>query len=94
MTAKFIKKPNHFNGEAKMYELSEKVSYADGYQKKRKTKYVVVSAIIAPFTGAETYIFPCDKNGVPYNFGELEGSYRGGLDHEEALRGLGVTEIN
>lgn len=46
---------------------------------------VVVSAVNAPFSGPETYIFPGDEDGKVTDWGELDGSYRGGLDHEEAL---------
>jgi hypothetical protein len=52
-------------------------------------KYVWVSAVVAMFTGPETYIFGCDKDGEVKNFSELQGSYRGGLNHEEALSNAG-----
>ncbi|ASZ73371.1 hypothetical protein SEA_LUCKYBARNES_54 [Brevibacterium phage LuckyBarnes] len=50
---------------------------------------VIVSAADVPFSGPETYIFPGTADGEVTDYGELEGSYRGGLDHEEALRGMG-----
>lgn len=52
-------------------------------------EYVVVSAVVAMFSGPETYIFPADKNGKITSFGELEGSYRGGMSHESALGNAG-----
>ena len=52
------------------------------------TDYVVVSAAVVPYTGPETYIFPADSEGNITDRGELPGSYRGGLDHDEAIRGL------
>lgn len=52
-------------------------------------EYVRVSATVVPFSGAETYIFPADESGQVIDWGELDGSYRGGLDHAEALRGAG-----
>lgn len=56
-------------------------------------EHVVVSAVAVPFTGAETYIFPGESDGTITDFMELEGSYRGGLDHEHALRGLGYEVV-
>ncbi|MEK9810294.1 MAG: hypothetical protein VW362_07580, partial [Candidatus Nanopelagicales bacterium] len=54
----------------------------------RTTRYVVTSATVAPFSGPETYIFPSDSEGNIVNFGELPGSFMGGLDHQEAIDGL------
>lgn len=48
-------------------------------------EYVNVSAVTAPFSGSETYIFGSDRNGNIKNWSELEGSYLGGLSHEVAL---------
>jgi len=56
-----------------------------------KHEYVVVSGTNAMFSGPETYIFPSNKNGEIVDWGELPGSYRGGLDHEEALKGAGYV---
>lgn len=56
-------------------------------------KYVLVSAVEALFTGPETYIFPADKRGEVTDWGELEGSYRGGLDHHEALMNVGYEDF-
>ena len=50
---------------------------------------VVVSAVYALFSGPETYIFPGTVDGEVTDFGELAGSFRGSIDHEEALRGMG-----
>lgn len=77
--------PNEVGAVWKIYELDPP---ADG------VKTVVVSANTVMFSGPETYIFPAEKHGDVYeisDWGELDGSYRGGLDHEEALRGLGYT---
>lgn len=54
--------------------------------------YVYVSAVDAPFTGPEVYIFPCDEHGEVAVFSELDGSYRGGFDHRKALEGAGYSE--
>ncbi len=50
--------------------------------------YVIVSA--AEVLGEpETYIFEADPLGNVIEWIELEGSYKGGLDHEQALRRAG-----
>ena len=52
-------------------------------------EYVVVSAVVAPVTGPETYIFEGDADGNVTDWGELPGSFRGDFDHERALRNAG-----
>jgi len=93
-TARFIKKLEGWRGRAKLYELSEPVEY--GWTEKGETKFVAVSAIsFAPDTGLpETYIFPCDKDGNVLDWLELEGSFRGGMDHEKALNNAGFTVVD
>lgn len=54
-----------------------------------ETKYIIVSAIPSPYSGPETYAFPADKEGNVLNYGELDGSMRGTLSHEEVLRNMG-----
>ena len=53
------------------------------------TNYVVTSAANVPFSGPETYLFPADKDGKIINWLELEGSFRGDLDHQQAIRNAG-----
>lgn len=69
-------------GDARLYRLNEPLN---GYQ------YVVVSAVDERPAHRlhETYIFGADHTGKVIDWGELEGSYKGGTDHEEALRGAG-----
>lgn len=76
------KKLNGFRGDARVYHLSEPLDGAE---------YVVVSAVVVPYSGPETYIFPADENGEIVDYGELDGSYRGGLDHELALAQAGYA---
>jgi len=45
------------------------------------------------FSGPETYIFPANGNGKVLSFLELEGSYRGGLNHFKALEGAGYVVV-
>lgn len=91
-TARELKRLEGWQGDARVFELSEPVAYdydwnTDEY--KSSTKFVVVSAASVMFSGAETYIFACDENGEVLNWMELEGSFKGGLDHERALQGAG-----
>ena len=52
-------------------------------------EYVIVSAVNAMFSGPEAYIFPADDKGQIRSWGELEGSTRGTLSHEQALAEAG-----
>lgn len=84
-TATLVKKLNGFHGEARLYRLSEPL---DG------NEHVAVSAVVVPYSGPETYIFPADSDGKVASWGELDGSFRGSLDHEEALHGAGYEVIS
>jgi len=70
-----------FNGRASLYKLDPPL---DGVH-----TFVVAYAAAVPYSGPETYLFPSDETGHITDWGELDGSYRGGLDHGEALRGAG-----
>lgn len=87
-TATLVKdKPSGIIGavQQSLYRLDPPMQTPEG----GTTEYVWVSAIDAMFTGAETYIFACDEDGEVTDWLELPGSYRGGYDHAEALRGAG-----
>lgn len=49
--------------------------------------HYVVSAVVVPFSGPETYVFPGDENGEITDFGEIVG-LRGTLAHTEAINEL------
>jgi hypothetical protein len=83
MSYEMIRKLDGFTGDARLYKLATPVDYQG-----RTTEYVIASATVVPFGGPETYIFAADKDGNILNWLELPGSYKGGLDHEEAMRGL------
>lgn len=72
------------NGDARLYQLSKPLTGND---------YVVVSGISNAW-GTETYIFPADKSGEITSWGELEGSFRGAIDHAAALRGAGYEAVS
>ena len=86
-TATMLEEMTGMNGRANLYRLSEALESYDG----NKYEYVVVSAVDVPFSGPETYIFGADENGEIVNWMELPGSFRGALDHNEALEGAGYT---
>ena len=82
--ATFIKRLSDWKGDARLFKLSEPTKYEGG-----ETEYVVVSAAVALFSGPETYIFPANDSGEVADWGELDGSFQGDLDHERALRRAG-----
>jgi len=93
-TALFIKimGRSKFQGDARLYKVTPPMSYDMNYETNKYdkvTKYIIVSACDTFDEGPETFIFPSDSKGNVINWGELNGSYRGGLDHEKALRRAG-----
>jgi hypothetical protein len=78
--ATFIKDLTGYGGAAKLYKCKPPLEGND---------FVIVSAARVPYSGPETYIFPSDNEGNVTDYGELEGSYRGGLDHHKALNNAG-----
>ena len=52
-------------------------------------EYIITSASNVMFTGAETYIFPADKDGNITDWCELPGSYRGELNHKRCFSNIG-----
>lgn len=94
-TATFIKTVPA-RGDMRLYRLdpSIKGEGRDGFPV--QFEHVVVSAAVVPYTGPETYIFGCDSEGKDIDFMELDGSFRGGLDHRQALSNAGyeIKETN
>lgn len=101
-TATLIRKldDGEWNGQASAYRLSEPAEYsaASSRASRASTTVVVVSATVVPSYGGyggypETYIFPAvehaDGRVEVLSWLEMDGSYRGGLDHVKALQGLG-----
>lgn len=85
-TAKYLRSLEGWP-DARVYELSEPYPGTD-------TNLVVVGTTDDMFSGPETYVFPAtveslEKNTVS-DWGELEGTFRGGRDHARALAGFTV----
>lgn len=72
----------------RLYRLSEGVRVSERDPDKGKTDHVVVSAVRV-LGEPETYIFASDAEGAVTCWTEMPGSYRGGLDHEQAIRDAG-----
>lgn len=90
--AKKVKDLVGWRGDARLYELSEPVTWTRwerDEEVKSETLFVIVSAAVPPFSEPETYIFPAYESGEIANWGELTGSFKGGLDHVQALAGAG-----
>lgn len=83
-----------FTGTAFLYRMDPPLTYqtyeVDGTSE-RITEYVVASAADVMFSGPETYIFPADSDGEVIDWGELEGSFRGDLCCDEAIRRAGYA---
>lgn len=86
-TATFIKQRNG-TGDGRVYRLDPPMKTTSwGSEPEREVEYVWVSATSA--YSVETYIFESDADGEVLNWGELEGSFKGGCDHAAALRAAG-----
>lgn len=73
-----------------VYRLNPPHTYTDDFTGSTETTdHVIVSAANVYASGPETYIFPSDGNTITGC--EIDGSYRGGLDHTRALAAIGYT---
>lgn len=91
MKAIFIKALTNMRSAARLYRVEPPAVVGGGYNDEpvKTTDHIVVSAVIAPYTGPETYIFAADEHGNITDWGEMDGSQRGTLDHEDVLRAAG-----
>ena len=80
-TATFLKTLTDMRGDARLYRMDPPF---------QNNEYVVVSAVNT-YSGPETFIFASDKNGRIDEWGELDGSIAGELDHAQALRNAGYA---
>lgn len=94
-TATLIKEQTSEAGaEQRVYRLNP--PHVEEHYDGTKTTHeiVVVSGVHAFFSGPETYIFPSTEDGEVTDWGELTGSFRGAINHEQALRGMGYEIFN
>ena len=80
-----------FAGKAHLYHLDPPLEHTDWNDEVSVHEYVVVSGAYAFMYGPETYIFPANEDGEVTDWGELEGSFKGYIDHNEALERAGYT---
>ena len=83
-----------FTGVATLYRVEPPIPYSmnwDTDEYEEKADYVVASETYAMFSGPETYPFPADEEGNVLDWGELTGSYRGGLNGDRAIENAGYT---
>jgi hypothetical protein len=97
-TAVLVRKLTDFRGDARLFRVDPpmpevETDWDTGTGRVIYHEYVVVSAVVAMFSGPETYIFPATPDGEVVNFLELDGSYRGGLNHETALNNAGYAVV-
>lgn len=79
-TAQFIEKLKTWYSDARLFKLSEPMAGTD---------FVIVSAVNLRGSGPETCIFPANAAGVALGVRELDGSFRGELNHKRALNNAG-----
>lgn len=90
LTAEFVKEGRgNSHANWKLYKLSHPVATESwNAEQNAPFEYVCVSASNVPYSGPETYVFAADVDGNITDWGELDGSFRGALDFEQALNGF------
>jgi hypothetical protein len=79
--------------DALHFKLSHPIEYKDKNEQKQLTYDIVVSATSTPNHGEQTYIFPADKKGTVLSWTQHEGSLKGVMDHDAALKNAGYEAI-
>lgn len=86
-TATFIRNLQGFCGDARLYSVNPPLMDYDG---SIGYEHVIVSASDV-MGDPETYIFGATPEGLIADWGELPGSFKGVLNHDEALKNAGYT---
>lgn len=94
--AYFVRDIAEWRSDAKLYRLSEPMADYKWHDDDpvKEYEYVIVSAVVADYSGAETYIFPADAEGNAESMLELPGSQRGTLSHVKVLNDAGYTVVD
>lgn len=96
-TATFVRDVSQQNGATgvqHLYKLDPPITDDSWGGESTDYEHVIVSATVVFFGGGpETYIFPATAEGAIASWGELPGSYKGGLDHAQALIGAGYEVV-
>ncbi len=64
-----------------------------GYREDRGPYAHVVTSAVSVFGTPETYIFGASETGDIVAWDELPGSFKGGHDHERAIRAAGYEVV-
>lgn len=89
-TATFIRDITVGSGSAALYRMEP--PHRDHYDGEDEHELVIAFAYSA-VGGPETYLFGANEAGVIADWGELSGSVKGTLSHDEALTGAGYEVI-
>ena len=88
----------NWKGDARLYRLEPPYVGQDPYSSNEgdlmQVEYVIVSAATMPFSGPETFIFPASAEGEVQEWLEMEGSFKGGLNHRKALKNIGYEVVD
>ncbi len=88
--ATFIKDMTpEFLGEARLYRVDPPLKVDPWDDESSETTEYVISSASSVLGAPETYIFAADSEGKVTNWGELNGSEKGFLDCDRAIRGAG-----
>ena len=88
-TATYVGPGKSGHADQRVYRLDPPIEWSPGLDEPTETtEYVVVSAVDESWA-TETYIFPSDASGEILDWLELDGSFRGGTDHRQALLNAG-----
>lgn len=101
--ATFVRKLTDFRGDARLFKLSKPFQY-DRYDPSNKkeipvvVEFVVVSGIDTSsihelLNERETYIFAANSKGEISDWLELKGSFKGKIDHAQALKNMGYKTV-
>lgn len=88
MGATFVRKVEGNRADQCLWRLSEPYVLNRYEDEPLSVDYVITSAVVAPYSGAETYVFAANEDGKVLDWGELRGSFRGELNHDEAIAGF------
>lgn len=78
-------------GRQRLYRLEPPLAGYEFYED-QPHEYVVASAVTV-LGYPETYLFPADATGEVTSWGELPGSLKGTLSHEEAINEAGYEVV-
>ena len=91
----FIREVEGWRGRVNLYRLDPPLVREPQYEDDEYSgtfEYVLVSAVIAPFSGAETLVFPATEDGEAVHMLDIAG-LGGTLSHSEVIKDMGYEEV-